>query len=65
MFEIGAPLLLGCITSGTSLNLRFCSTKNGNDLHDRLGALGVMAGCLLLLPFCPSPSGHPEQVGRV
>lgn len=41
-FEIKAPLFLGCVTSDTCLNLRFFRTENGNDLHDRLGALVVM-----------------------
>lgn len=51
-FEIEAPLFLG--TSDTSLNLRFFRTKNGNGLHDRLGALGVR----LWLSFLPALSAH-------
>lgn len=51
-FEIKAPLFLG--TSDTSLNLRFFRTKNGNDLHDRLGALGVT----FWLSFLPALSVH-------
>lgn len=50
--EIEAPLFLG--TSDTSLNLRFFRTKNGNGLHDRLGALGVR----LWLSFLPALSAH-------
>lgn len=48
VFEIEAPLLPACVTSSASLNLRFFSTKNGNDFHDKVGAQEVM-GCLSLL----------------
>lgn len=53
-FEIEAPLLPGYVASGTSLNLRFFSAKNGSELRDRLGALGV----LVWLSFPPAPFVH-------
>lgn len=53
-FEVEAPLLPGCVTPGASLNLRFCSAKNGNDLHDRLGAFGGM----VWLSFPPAMFVH-------
>lgn len=49
-FEIEAPLLPGFVSSSAYLNLRLFSTKDGNDLHDRLGALESWSGCLSLLP---------------
>lgn len=59
-FEIEAPPLPACVTSSSSLNSRFFNTKNGNDLHDKIGAQGVM-----VCPVCLSPSGHSEQVRPV
>lgn len=59
-FEIEAPLLPACVTSSSSLNLRFFNTKNGNDPHDKVGAKGVV-----VRPVCLSPSGHSEQVRPV
>lgn len=53
-FEIEAPLLPGYVASGTSLNLRFFSAKNGSELRDRLGALGVP----VWLSFPPAPFVH-------
>lgn len=43
-------MLPGWVTSGASMNLRIFSTKKGNDLHNKLGPLGV----LVWLSFPPA-----------
>lgn len=48
VFEIEALLLPACVTPSASLNLRFFSAKNGNDLYDKVGVQEVVAYFSLL-----------------
>lgn len=48
VFEIEVPRLPACVTSSSSLNLRFFNNKSGSALHDKVGAQGIV-----VCPVCP------------
>lgn len=61
-FRLESPCFLPVSPLPAFLNLRFPCAKNGNGIHDRVGARGSWPACLSVLPCLSISLWSPEQV---